>query len=584
MQMKPTKRLTVLVDNVSCGIVPERTTTYTQELLSPRWFASFGVLLVIALVSQSTAAFGQAEANLTTAIRDFWIEPNKYFTADSGDVKDACIAPGGPYKLLRFDFDARNEGTADVVMSPVPPVGQSNDTYVWSEAHNHHHIRNFNNYDLVNDSGSTTLSGFKQAFCLMDVEKFDPTAPAGKFECSNQGVTRGWKDVYDSRLPCQYINITGAPDGIYSLVAETNVSRLANEGNVYDNRVAQRLSISGNSVTPLQPIWRPSVEVVAPTNQLQTPAVVARGDNRFDLFYRGRDGRLYTKWQDWSGSWSPASSLPIWDSNVPYSLVGDPAAYSAKFAWIDVFARNNNNNIYHFYWRGGPWGYYSMGGDAGGPPAAVAPSPDRGMVAVIWSDGTFRYRYWNGSLWTDWASLAGNFVKEAPTLVASGSDTIHAFFRRADGVVWYSRFVNGRLVSSASLGGNMAGQVSAASWTVDRVDVVAKGTNNSLYRKTWSAGGGFTGWIADGPTDLVSLPVVISTAPRSLDVFYYDNSSGFTTYHRRHFDGSTWTVDDPSAVARISSAVPPVVASWAHTTFALFHTLTDGSIRVRRMQ
>ena len=55
----------------------------------------------------------------------------------------------------------------------------------------------------------------------------------------------GWKDVYWSGLACQFINITGVADGNYSLVAETNVSRLATEGRVYDNRVAQRLAIAG---------------------------------------------------------------------------------------------------------------------------------------------------------------------------------------------------------------------------------------------------------------------------------------------------------------------------------------------------
>ena len=152
--------------------------TLRQQSLSihTNMLATSALLLFMGVHSPAVA---QTEANLTTGVRDFSIQ-TRSFTAADGDVKDGCITPGGPYKLLRFDFDAKNQGKADVTIGPPPAAGQSNAIYVWSAAHGHHHVRDFNNYELVNDSSVTVRSGFKQAFCLMDSEKLYPGADPAK--------------------------------------------------------------------------------------------------------------------------------------------------------------------------------------------------------------------------------------------------------------------------------------------------------------------------------------------------------------------------------------------------------------------
>ena len=544
---------------------------------------TLGMIAVGLVAGVALPALGQTEANLTTAIKNFSIEDGVTFAPDDGDVLDECIAAGGPYKLLRFDFNSQNQGRKDVVMGPIPPIGESNDVYVWSVSHGHHHIRNFNNYDLISDASQTVKAGLKQAFCLMDIEQIDPAAPDPKFDCGQQGVTWGWTDVYSSSLPCQYIDITGVPDGIYGVVAETNVSRVAHEGDVYDNRIFVRLKLASNTVSVLQPDWRPPQVIVPATGQLQKPAVVARMPNRFDLFYRGVDGKLYTKWQDETGTWSPAGAgQAIFDPAAPYALAGDPTAYSAKRNWIDVFGADAAGAVYQFQWRGDTWAYSSLGGSAAGPPHAVAPSPDRAMVAVIWSDGSFRYRFWDGAAWTGWASLGGDFVKEAPTLVASGETMIHAFARRSNGKISYRRFNDGAWTSSwTDLGGNLVGRVSAASFNVNRVDVVGRGTSNTLQRKTWNGSSWSSSWISDGVTNLASLPTALGPAPGSLDIFYYYLSGGTVTYRKRHFNGSTWTIDSPSASGSISAAVVPVVSQWSRGMFDFFHVTSDGAINIR---
>jgi len=308
--------------------------------------------------------------------------------------------------------------------------------------------------------------------------------------------------------------------------------------------------------------------------------------NRYDVFWRGSDGHLYTRFKGTisPATWQPSTPLAIFDSTKPYTLKEGPSAISAAFAWLDVYGRNSDNTVLHFFWRGSSWAYENMGGSANGPTGSVAPRPGVQMVGVIWTDGTFRYRYWQDSTgWTDWTSLGGAFAKDAPVMVASGRDTIHVFVKTSAGATQYRRYSNGTWTSSwQNLGGVASGSLSAASRNVNSVDVIQRGTDNKLYRNTWN-GSSFGGWKEDGggTTELISAPTIMSSGPQHLAIAYYYNSSGSIFYRLRRFDGTTWSVDSPSAVSGISSSVPPVVTSWADGEIGVFHTLTDGTVRIR---
>ena len=57
-------------------------------------------------------------------------------------------------------------------------------------------------------------------------KRFKPDFPAGSspggFNCSTQGVSAGFADIYSRGLPCQYIDVTDVPAGDYTLRIETN--------------------------------------------------------------------------------------------------------------------------------------------------------------------------------------------------------------------------------------------------------------------------------------------------------------------------------------------------------------------------
>ena len=69
--------------------------------------------------------------------------------------------------------------------------------------------------------------------------RWDSSAASNaKYTCSNQGIQKGWGDLYNSTLDGQWIDITGVPDGSYTLEIEINPAHLIQELN-YDNNVTR---------------------------------------------------------------------------------------------------------------------------------------------------------------------------------------------------------------------------------------------------------------------------------------------------------------------------------------------------------
>jgi Lysyl oxidase len=111
----------------------------------------------------------------------------------------------------------------------------SNDVFVWSACHGHHHVANFASYELIGATG-TVLTGRKQAFCLQDVESIQVGAPSAGYTCDFQGISPGWADVYGHGLTCQWIDVTGIAPGRYTLRVVVNPLRTIVEAR-YDNDV-----------------------------------------------------------------------------------------------------------------------------------------------------------------------------------------------------------------------------------------------------------------------------------------------------------------------------------------------------------
>src|SRR5205823_3230558 len=84
--------------------------------------------------------------------------------------------------------------------------------FEFSCAHRHIHFDSFAEYRLLNARGEVAATGHKQSFCLEDLEgATGDTCNRGvtAFTCGNEGIHAGCADVYDSALPCSFVDATG---------------------------------------------------------------------------------------------------------------------------------------------------------------------------------------------------------------------------------------------------------------------------------------------------------------------------------------------------------------------------------------
>jgi lysyl oxidase len=160
----------------------------------------------------------------------------EFFPPNSCAIDEGCVVQSGTRRLLRFSTMTPNIGDTDLVLGD--PTGTPG--FEFATCHNHFHFNGYARYELVNDIGDIVAVGHKQAFCLLDSTPVGiPGAPAqGRFHCGFQGLTRGWADIYDSSLDCQWVDITDVPDGDYLLRISINPDRVIEESS-YDNNTVE---------------------------------------------------------------------------------------------------------------------------------------------------------------------------------------------------------------------------------------------------------------------------------------------------------------------------------------------------------
>jgi hypothetical protein len=199
----------------------------------------------------STAGTLCGNGDLEAIVDGFQNITSETFTSSSGDVADGCIT-AGTHRVMRFTFHSRNVGRAAVTLgSPPSNPNTYSPIFVWSAAHVHWHIRNFNTLSLTNTSTGAVTTGLKQGYCLMDNHQWASNPPPSVYTCSYQGVSQGWDDVYNFDLPCQFINMDSVGDGTYQFSAAMNVSHVVEESDYGNNVATATLQIQGNRVTVL---------------------------------------------------------------------------------------------------------------------------------------------------------------------------------------------------------------------------------------------------------------------------------------------------------------------------------------------
>jgi hypothetical protein len=160
--------------------------------------------------------------------------------SSSCEVAEACVRAPGKRTVLRFDGTIENLGSSDLVIGDPTNSG----LFTTSSCHNVELLKNIMLYELIDPASGNVVQadnqdviGRKQGFCMMDITQINATAPQGQYNCENQGITRGWADVYDSALDCQFLDITDVPAGNYNLRLTVNPDALFNESDMSNNTV-----------------------------------------------------------------------------------------------------------------------------------------------------------------------------------------------------------------------------------------------------------------------------------------------------------------------------------------------------------
>jgi len=167
---------------------------------------------------------------------------NQTFTDGDCEMVEQCIDDVGTRRLLRFDAVTANVGTADLVLGAPPPDGVTEPPFLWSPCHGHHHYDGFAIYELL-DGTDVVVAGHKQAFCVLDTLRVTPGAPTQGYDCSEQGLSVGWADVYGRGLPCQWIDVTDVAPGTYTLRVRINPDAVIDEADATNNAWTETVTL-----------------------------------------------------------------------------------------------------------------------------------------------------------------------------------------------------------------------------------------------------------------------------------------------------------------------------------------------------
>lgn len=153
-------------------------------------------------------------------------------------IEEGCLNGFGNRELVRFTTHILNIGELDYYIG-VPGDGENNQ-FEYGDCHNHWHHKGYAKYDLFTLEGDVIPIGFKNGFCVMDLECSG--GGSAQYGCGNMGISAGCGDIYSSGLSCQWIDVTDVEDGTYYLLVRANYDfipdALGHDELSYDNNHA----------------------------------------------------------------------------------------------------------------------------------------------------------------------------------------------------------------------------------------------------------------------------------------------------------------------------------------------------------
>ena len=168
------------------------------------------------------------------------------FEPDACEIVEQCVGGPGPRRLLDFSVAVQNMGGAPALL---PTQNIRPDLYHYDTCHRHYHLIGFADYALLDIDGQLRVAGHKQGFYPSDSSSYCDRSPASLAPGSGYlYISSGWADVYPGGIACQWIDVTGVPDGNYRLRVRVNVSGVVAEDNQLPDEVEVPITIAGDQV------------------------------------------------------------------------------------------------------------------------------------------------------------------------------------------------------------------------------------------------------------------------------------------------------------------------------------------------
>jgi hypothetical protein len=194
----------------------------------------FPAALIILLAEPSLAALPDLRVNRAMLARTVEFTERTFESSDC-ELDEGCARSSGERRLMLFNVGIANVGRGDMVVGD--PSNKTN-WFHFSTCHGHYHMTGFAVYRLKRLNGTVLVTSRKQGFCFRDDRAFQgSTRPAQPYTCDYQGISRGWQDIYDQSVECQWLDITGVPAGNYNLEVTLNPKRWVRESNYGNNTV-----------------------------------------------------------------------------------------------------------------------------------------------------------------------------------------------------------------------------------------------------------------------------------------------------------------------------------------------------------
>ena len=185
------------------------------------------------------------------ALRQHWVVRTENLLGTFCSVQEGGVTPG-EHQIVRFSVSTPNIGDADLVVGD-PNQHLNDGTFEFATCHQHFHFRHYALYELIDATTGTVWRAAKRGFCMIDINKYQPyTGDAdnkphfrscgGVGIQGNQGISKGWTDVYDWKLGGQYFVLDGGdgqpvvPPGNYIIRVTVNPPFVPAAGEACPNR------------------------------------------------------------------------------------------------------------------------------------------------------------------------------------------------------------------------------------------------------------------------------------------------------------------------------------------------------------